>query len=184
MIFHNIHNLISLTLSIALIPYELTITTSDIRNAGTNADVFVQIFGTDGTSSDKTSLVPEKSNRRDHFGRAKVDVFVVQSPNVGEIEKIRIGHDGTGIGSGWHLSKVSIRTLNDPNDPTSGSSSIDFPCGRWLAEDEGDRCTTIDLLPADAVIQNKTYTVHVITGKRYKDHTLVKNGRYFTKRAR
>ena len=45
------------TLIKALIPYELTITTSDIRNAGTNADVFVQIFGTDGTSSDKTSLV-------------------------------------------------------------------------------------------------------------------------------
>ena len=156
----------------AQIPYELTITTSDIRNAGTNADVFVQIFGTDGTSSDKTSLVPEKSNRRDHFGRAKVDVFVVQSPNVGEIEKIRIGHDGTGIGSGWHLSKISIRTLNDPNDPTSGSSSIDFPCGRWLAEDEGDRCTTIDLLPADAVIQNKTYTVHVITGEFLRDHIL------------
>ena len=97
------------TLTEAQIPYELTITTSDIRNAGTNADVFVQIFGTDGTSSDKTSLVPEKSNRRDHFGRAKVDVFVVQSPNVGEIEKIRIGHDGTGIGSGWHLSKILVR---------------------------------------------------------------------------
>lgn len=32
------------------------------------------------------------------------------------IEKIRIGHDGTGFGSGWHLHKVVIRRLLDFND--------------------------------------------------------------------
>ena len=30
-----------------------------------------------------------------------------------EIEKLRIGHDGKGIGAGWHLDKVEVRRLKD-----------------------------------------------------------------------
>ena len=34
--------------------------------------------------------------------------------DVGEsIEKMRIGHDGTGWGAGWHLGKIEIRRLKD-----------------------------------------------------------------------
>lgn len=28
------------------------------------------------------------------------------------IEKLRIGHDGTGFGAGWHLDKVEVRRLD------------------------------------------------------------------------
>ena len=31
----------------------------------------------------------------------------------GEIEKLRIGHDGKGLGAGWHLDKVEVRRLKD-----------------------------------------------------------------------
>jgi PLAT/LH2 domain len=31
----------------------------------------------------------------------------------GEIEKLRIGHDGKGFGAGWHLDKVEVRRLKD-----------------------------------------------------------------------
>ena len=85
---------------------------------------------------------------------------------MGEIEKLRIGHDGKGLGSGWHLESVTLRTLKKADDPLSGSESTTFPANRWLADDEGDRCTTVDLLPAGAVIQNRTYTVTVITGDK------------------
>jgi hypothetical protein len=38
----------------------------------------------------------------------------IQLEDVGEsIEKIRIGHDDAGIGSGWHLDRVDIRRLKD-----------------------------------------------------------------------
>lgn len=34
--------------------------------------------------------------------------------DVGEtIEKIRIGHDGSGFGDGWHLAHVAVRKLHD-----------------------------------------------------------------------
>ena len=29
------------------------------------------------------------------------------------IEKIRIGHDGSGFGDGWHLAHVAVRKLHD-----------------------------------------------------------------------
>lgn len=38
----------------------------------------------------------------------------MQLDDVGKtIEKIRIGHDNKGIGSGWHLDKVEVRRLKD-----------------------------------------------------------------------
>ena len=37
--------------------------------------------------------------------------------DVGEtIEKIRLGHDGTGWGAGWHLDRVEVRRLKDAKD--------------------------------------------------------------------
>lgn len=42
------------------------------------------------------------------------DTFVVELEDVGDtIEKIRIGHDGSGFGDGWHLAGASIRKLHD-----------------------------------------------------------------------
>jgi hypothetical protein len=37
---------------------------------------------------------------------ASTDVFGVECPDLGNLTKIRIGHDGSGIGSGWFLDKV------------------------------------------------------------------------------
>ena len=39
---------------------------------------------------------------------------MVELEDVGEtIEKIRIGHDGSGFGDGWHLAHVAVRKLHD-----------------------------------------------------------------------
>ena len=41
-------------------------------------------------------------------------LLLLQLEDVGdEIEKIRIGHDGSGFGAAWHLNKVEIRRLKD-----------------------------------------------------------------------
>lgn len=46
----------------------------------------------------------------------------LQLEDVGEeIEKIRIGHDGTGFGAGWHLDKVEVRRLK-----ASGRVKIEY----------------------------------------------------------
>ena len=97
--------------------------------------------------------------------------------------KIRIGHDGKGIGSGWFLTKVFalseherifdqylinillqvVVTCREDND----DSSWTFPCSRWLARGEDDGEIVRELVPstsetASASLQQ--YTVQVATG--------------------
>eukprot|EP00061_Rhincodon_typus_P012512 g38293.t1 len=72
--------------------------------------------------------------------------------DVGEcIEKIRIGHDGRGINSGWHLDRVEIRRLLQKG---KGSATIIFPCERWLAKSEDDGEIIRELVPLE-IIQKK-----------------------------
>jgi hypothetical protein len=39
---------------------------------------------------------------RDNFERAAVDVFELDAA-VGDLQALRIGHDNSGLGPGWHL---------------------------------------------------------------------------------
>lgn len=53
-----------------------------------------------------------------------------------QLEKIRIGHDGRGLGTGWYLEEVVI-IIHD--------ECWIFPCNRWLADYEDDGKTERDL---------------------------------------
>uniref|UniRef100_A0A1I8HA00 Lipoxygenase homology domain-containing protein 1 n=1 Tax=Macrostomum lignano TaxID=282301 RepID=A0A1I8HA00_9PLAT len=87
------------------IPYEIIVQTGDCKGAGTDAAVFVQIYGEDGLKTDQTLL----RSRSDNFEKGKEDRFKLDLIDVGPIQKIRIGHDGTGFGDGWFLEHVLIR---------------------------------------------------------------------------
>jgi hypothetical protein len=39
--------------------------------------------------------------------------------DVGDITKLRIGHDNAGLFAGWHLEKVEVRTLNNAGKVTN-----------------------------------------------------------------
>jgi len=41
-----------------------------------------------------------------------------------EIEKLRIGHDGKGMGAGWHLDKVEVRRLKESGKVNSSRSVL------------------------------------------------------------
>lgn len=53
-----------------------------------------------------------------------------------QLEKVRIGHDGRGLGTGWYLEEVVI-IIHD--------ECWIFPCNRWLADYEDDGKTERDL---------------------------------------
>ena len=55
----------------------------------------------------------------------QVDEFLIEAVSLKELQKVRVGHDGTGPGAGWFLDKVVIQ---DPQDDTKEYS---FPCGRY-----------------------------------------------------
>ena len=56
------------------VPYEVTVYTGDVRGAGTNANVFLVMYGENG-KSDRFDL----RNKSDNFERAQVDKFKVNS---------------------------------------------------------------------------------------------------------
>lgn len=127
--------------------YNVSVVTSDIRNAGTDSNVYIKLFG-DKNDSGKIELVTSKTNKN-KFERGNTDVFEIKSSDVGLIRKIKIGHDGKGIGSGWHLKEVII-------DAPKLGKKLRFPCNRWLDVNEADGKIECDLTPLEMSTEDYT----------------------------
>uniref|UniRef100_H3DGZ8 Lipoxygenase homology PLAT domains 1 n=1 Tax=Tetraodon nigroviridis TaxID=99883 RepID=H3DGZ8_TETNG len=148
------------------INYEVTVVTGDVTFAGTNAKVFVQIYGDKG----KTEVITIES-RSNNYERDSTEIFKIEAKDVGKIFKIRMGHDGLGMGSGWFLETVYVKHLIMALVPVGGEEmrevvvTYSFPCSRWLANGEDDDELVVELLPEDAdELQVNTYEVCVFTG--------------------
>ena len=55
-----------------MVPYELTVHTGDVANAGTDAQIFIKLFGIGGATSDITL-----DKQSDRFERARSDLIKV-----------------------------------------------------------------------------------------------------------
>jgi hypothetical protein len=61
---------------------------------------------------------------RNDFERGQTDVFEFKARAVGSpMSKIRIGHDGSGFGAGWHLARVIVENL-------STGECVTFECNK------------------------------------------------------
>uniref|UniRef100_A0A4W6C1W7 Lipoxygenase homology PLAT domains 1 n=1 Tax=Lates calcarifer TaxID=8187 RepID=A0A4W6C1W7_LATCA len=133
------------------VPYEIKIFTSDVFAAGTDADVFIVLYGRDAVCTQQKSLCVNKRERMMYFERGAEDMFIVELEDVGDvIEKIRIGHDNRGVNPGWHLDRVEIRRLLRKG---KGSETVIFPCECWLAKSEDDGETVRELVPSDIITE-------------------------------
>ncbi|XP_075826920.1 lipoxygenase homology domain-containing protein 1 isoform X3 [Microtus pennsylvanicus] len=129
------------------VPYEIILYTSDVFAAGTDSNIFIVIYGCDAVCTRQKFLCTNKREQKLFFERKSASRFIVELEDVGEIiEKIRIGHDNTGINPGWHCSHVDIRRLLPDKD---GTETLTFPCDRWLATSEDDKKTIRELVPYD-----------------------------------
>lgn len=106
--------------------------TSDVQGAGTNANVFLSVYGSKAVV-EKFAL-KESLNHRDKFERGQTDTFKLSAPFLGSLQKIRIWHDGKGLQPSWHLHQVEI------THQKTGNKWL-FQCGKWLAKDKGDSLT-------------------------------------------
>lgn len=59
-------------------PYEIKIFTSDEFCAGTDADVFIALYGHKGVSTQQKHLCVNKRERRLYFERGAEDMFIVE----------------------------------------------------------------------------------------------------------
>ncbi|KAG7248692.1 hypothetical protein CRUP_032148, partial [Coryphaenoides rupestris] len=161
------------------VPYEIKVFTTDCFGAGTDADVFIVLYGRNGVCTQQKRLCVNKRERRIYFERGAEDMFIVELEDVGDvIEKIRIGHDNRGVNPGWHLDRVEIRRL--------------LRKGKyWLAKSEEDGETVRELVPSDIIteklgrdgglkvteievedaLETHGYSVAVMTGDMYRAGT-------------
>ncbi|CAH1787210.1 unnamed protein product [Owenia fusiformis] len=131
---------IALETKAAMTTYHVYVTTSDIWGAGTDANVYVVLFG-ELDDTGQMFLKTSKTNR-DKFERKQTDEFIIEAVEIGDLKKIKIGHDNKGGGGAWHLEKVEI-------DAPSLGKKWTFPCGRWLAKDEDDGLLERELYPQE-----------------------------------
>ncbi|GLC44364.1 hypothetical protein PLESTF_000049800 [Pleodorina starrii] len=136
-----------------LVEYRITTYTSDIRGAGTDSNVFIELHGDQG-SVGQSRLETAANN----FERGQVDNFIVKATNIGELQRVVIWHDNSGLGSDWHLQQVEV---------FSGATqkSYFFPCNDWLrkTKEQGDKGCRKELLAGVTGQSLNTYRVEVQT---------------------
>lgn len=115
--------------------------TSDLSGAGTDANVFLTLFGANGDSGE-LELKKSETNRN-KFERNKTDVFTLSDLlSLGELTKLRIRHDNTGsIGNThWHLESVKVEDVEK-------NRTYFFPCSKWLSLSKDDKQIVRELTP-------------------------------------
>lgn len=104
--------------------YLITVFTGSMNGAGTDANVFIALTGTNGTS-DESQL----DNDRDNFEQGTSNTFDLQTFDLGDLTSLKVRQDNSGSRPGWFLSRIDVRNVLTNQEWT-------FPCNRWLALDE------------------------------------------------
>lgn len=115
--------------------YQVTTYTNGIEGAGTDAEVFISIYGTKGSIVDKVIDSPGDSRER-----GMIDRVDIESSDIGDIESIVIRHDNQGKYPEWKLDKVTIR-----NSITG--KEWQFTCNCWIPDSKGDKRLERRLVP-------------------------------------
>ncbi|XP_076443096.1 uncharacterized protein LOC143281715 [Babylonia areolata] len=151
--------------------FEVAVETGKKRFAGTDANVFLTLHGTEG-STRRLQLNSQQHPQGTCFQRGQTDRFKVQIPDIGEPRSLRIEHDGEGAASSWYLNKVVLRDVHQPQ------SVYHFVYNGWLAKDMGDgrlwrELRVVRLLPSGSVAAGKPvqYEVIVKTGDMHRAGT-------------
>ncbi|XP_076459227.1 uncharacterized protein LOC143292636 isoform X2 [Babylonia areolata] len=123
--------------------YRLTVKTGNCIGASTTAAVQLTLYGVKGRSP--ALHLANSQNNKVKFQRGKEDLFVLNTPHVGQMNKIRIGHDRPELSYAWFLESVTLQDVRE------GQVYL-LPCHRWLSGQDEDRhthCTFLVNQPKD-----------------------------------
>ncbi|RDD41325.1 Lipoxygenase homology domain-containing protein 1 [Trichoplax sp. H2] len=118
--------------------YMVKVYTSDIWGADTDNEILINIFGKLGDTGLRELYY--SSNNEEKFHRANMDLFSIDAVQLGQLIKIKIGHNNLNRGEGWHLDKVVIHEKSKPE------LEYCFPCQRWLDSGQDDGLTIRELI--------------------------------------
>lgn len=141
----------------SLSKYRVTIYTSDLKGAGTDATVFCQICN---PAKNLRTGVLKCDTSANNFERGGTDVFHFQDIDVEHITELLLYHDNKGLGPGWHCRSVSV--VN-----TTTGDQAEFPCGKWFDASIGDKQIRRTLVAASESEEHKyKYRISIFTGDK------------------
>ncbi len=82
-----------LFLFLSVLRYIVTVYTSSIAKAATQANAFITLYGSEGDTGRRPLSDSQTSDSP--FKKGQVDVFMVEAVHLGKLEKIIVEHDGT-----------------------------------------------------------------------------------------
>jgi len=108
--------------------YAIWIRTGDDNLAGTDSNVFIQLFGTSG----QTESIHLPARDIFSFESSSTDKYVLEVPDLGELTRCCIGHDNSEGDSGWFV--VDVKIADDETDRT-----WTFTFQQWLGVEESGK---------------------------------------------
>ena len=105
--------------------YTLWVRTGEQNLAGTDSNVFIQLFGTQA-HTESVFLPPQDIFA---FESGNIDKFVLEIPDLGDLVRCCIGHDNSEGDSGWYVIDVRIQQEDTGREWT-------FTFDQWLGVDE------------------------------------------------
>ncbi|KAK4470569.1 hypothetical protein MN116_006111 [Schistosoma mekongi] len=125
--------------------YEVRIITGNKTFAGTDASVYLTLYGVNGDSGERK--LTKSLTHRNKFERGQTDIFQMEIVDLGKINKVRIRHDNTGVNPSWYLSKIEVfnitksqisNVLKDRPGDTHHLVNYTFNCEVWLSTEHDD----------------------------------------------
>jgi hypothetical protein len=129
----------------AALDYTIRTTTTDLLDAGTDANVEIRLNGT-LASSGFVAL----DNDSENFERGRVDSFTRRLADLGTIRSADIWFDRAGSSPHWHLSHV---TVTAPGKPV-----VQIPVHQWFTSDP-------HVANFPAAVAARVYTIAVTTSE-------------------
>lgn len=141
--------------------YKVSVMTGDLNGAGTDANVFLTIYGDLGDTGERKLGKSETNNNKfergcvrkkvsihqrckykhalvqpEHFctffNHAQVDKFTIEAVDLGQVFKIKIRHDNSMMNADWYLDQVEVLDVDT-------EEVFLFLCERWLSRKREDR---------------------------------------------
>lgn len=113
--------------------YYIEVKTSDVKKAGTDSNIYLTVFGTNGNNSGEIDL-GEMAEDGDNFERGDMDAMCIgyNVTALGDIKSLKIRKDNDGSGPDWHLEYIIIKEIVADGET---AKSYKFTWKNWI-EDE------------------------------------------------
>lgn len=122
--------------SLTPVKYEIIVVTGDEKGAGTDANVFITLFGSNGDSGRRAL----RQRVRNLFERGRTERFTIELLDMGDLTHVIVEHDSKGLNPSWLLDRVEVTN-------TANAVTTIFLCGKWLDKNRADGLTRRVIYP-------------------------------------